>query len=222
LPDINVFSHVCKYNIQDTKHMHNLHPSLWATVTVNFPHCGINKVYLISSYLKTYPSFTLIGHVIYLDEHCPACICCSSWAEASVADCSEKDGYGGELRTRNPFLVSNREGKNDKEDREDEIQVWLKVVPAKVVLCLLHIKARFKTCQQRSQSSEVLPSLEEKQERFSDIIYTYIICYLWISNGLFVRISSDFICSSYVPSYQLNTFYTPIREFAFCKEWFTC
>lgn len=102
-----------------------------------------------------------------LYDHCLACVCCSSWAEALVADCSKEDSHCRELRTGNPVLVSHREGENNKEDREDKVEVWLKVVPAKVGLCLLHIKARFKTGQQGCQGSEVLPSLEKRKRYVS-------------------------------------------------------
>ena len=94
-----------------------------------------------------------------LYDHCPACIRRSSGAEALVADGSEEYGHSGEFRTGDPALISNREGENDEENGHNKVEVWFKVVPAKVGLCLLHIQAGFKTCQKRCQGSEVLPSL---------------------------------------------------------------
>lgn len=78
-----------------------------------------------------------------------------------VADSSKEDGHSRELRAGDPILVCYREGENYKEDGEDKIEVRFKVVPAKVCLCLLHIKARFKPCQQRCQGTKVLPGLEK-------------------------------------------------------------
>ena len=59
------------------------------------------------------------------------------------------------------MLVSYREGKNDKENGEDKVKVWFQVVPAKVCLCLLHVKTGLEARQQRCKSSEVLPGLQE-------------------------------------------------------------
>lgn len=78
-----------------------------------------------------------------------------------VADSSKEDGHSRELRAGDPILVCYREGENYKEDGEDKVEVRFKVVPAKVCLCLLHIKARFKPCQQRCQGTKVLPGLEK-------------------------------------------------------------
>lgn len=103
----------------------------------------------------------LITQSIDLYNNCPACICCGIWAEAVVADSSKEDGHSRELRAGDPILVCYREGENYKEDGEDKIEVRFKVVPAKVCLCLLHIKARFKPCQQRRQGTKVLPGLEK-------------------------------------------------------------
>lgn len=104
--------------------------------------------------------------VIHLYEHGSACVRCSSRTEAVVADSCEEDGHRGKLRTWNPFLVSYREGEDDEKDRNDKINILFEVVPANVGLCLLHIEARFKTCQQRRQGPEVLPGLEKvKTER---------------------------------------------------------
>lgn len=58
-----------------------------------------------------------------LYHHCPACIRGSGGAEAHVADSSEEDGHSRELRTGDPALVSYREGENDEEDGQDEIEV---------------------------------------------------------------------------------------------------
>lgn len=59
----------------------------------------------------------------HLYDNCPACICRSCRAKAVVADSSEEDGHSGELRARDPALVSYREGENDEENGQDEIEV---------------------------------------------------------------------------------------------------
>lgn len=81
--------------------------------------------------------------------------------EAVVTDGGEEDGHGGEFRTGDPLFISNREGENDKENGKDKIKVWFQIVPAKVCLCLLHVKARLEARQQRCEGSEVLPCLPE-------------------------------------------------------------
>lgn len=96
-----------------------------------------------------------------LYDHRSACVSGSSGTETLVADSSEEDGHGGELRTGDPALVSHGEGENNEENRKNEIKVWLKVIPSKVGLCLLHIQAGFEACQQRCQGTEVLPSLQK-------------------------------------------------------------
>lgn len=74
-----------------------------------------------------------------LYDDCPACICSSCGAEAVVADSGEEDGHSGELRARDPALVSHWEGENDEEDGQDEVEVGFQIVPAKVGLCLFHV-----------------------------------------------------------------------------------
>lgn len=100
-----------------------------------------------------------------LYDDCPTCICCSCRTKAVVADGSEEDGHSGELRTWDPTLVSYREGENDKENGKNKVKVWFQVVPAKVGLCLLHVKARLETRQQRCEGSEVLPGLQKQWEK---------------------------------------------------------
>lgn len=100
-----------------------------------------------------------------LYDDCPTCIGCSCWTKAVVTDSSEEDGHGGELRTRDPMMVSYGEGENDKENGKDEVKVWFQVVPAKVCLCLLHVKAGLEACQQRCEGSEVLPSLQKERDK---------------------------------------------------------
>lgn len=94
-----------------------------------------------------------------LYDDCPTCIRCSCRTKTVVTNGSEEDGHSGELRTRDPVLVSYREGENDKENGKDKVKVRFQVVPAKVCLRLLHVKARFEARQQRCEGSEVLPSL---------------------------------------------------------------
>lgn len=101
---------------------------------------------------------TVLGKADLYDD-CPTCIGCSRRTKTVVTDGSEEDGHGGELRTRDPMLVSYREGEYDKENGKDKVKVRFQVVPAKVRLCLFHVKTRLKTRQQRCEGSEVLPSL---------------------------------------------------------------
>lgn len=100
-----------------------------------------------------------------LYDDCPTCIGCSCWTKAVVTDSSEEDGHGGELRTRDPMMVSYGEGENDKENGKDEVKVWFQVVPAKVCLCLLHVKTGLEARQQRCEGSEVLPSLQKERDK---------------------------------------------------------
>lgn len=115
----------------------------------------------------------MIPFITYLYEQCPACVCCCRGAQAVVAHCGEKDGHGGEFGTRDPFLISDGEGKNDKEDRKDEINVRFKVVPAKVGFCLLHVEAGLEASQERGQSSKVLPRLKRVKQLMSDLEFFY-------------------------------------------------
>ena len=59
-----------------------------------------------------------------LYDHGPPCVGGRSRAQAQVTDDEEEDGHGGQLWTGDPDLVCYREGENDEEDGEDEVQVW--------------------------------------------------------------------------------------------------
>lgn len=100
----------------------------------------------------------------HLDEHCSPCVRRSHGTEALVTDGRKEDGHRRELRTGDPALVSNGEGEYDEEDGDYKVEVWLEVIPAKVVLCLLNIQASIKAGQERCQRSKVLPGLSKQGE----------------------------------------------------------
>lgn len=112
-----------------------------------------------------------------LYDQCLSSIHCSSRPQAHVADGGKEDGHCGELRTRDPAFVSNREWENHKKDRDDKVEVLFQIVQAKVGLCLLHIQAGFKPSQQRRQGTEVLPRLEKGgKEKHTVIVELNIVC----------------------------------------------